>query len=459
MLLRALFLSLEFSAATFSGNGIYAMSQVRALMELGHQLLVVSARPAGTCTPAEQQLGGRLMEVEVPSWGRLDAGAPWREYAQGAAQAHVVEAVRQFQPQVVLGVDWSALPAYNAICQQLEQPPPPPLVFLCYRVFTRTALGAELQLVRSLEAAALRQAAATLALSRADAEYLAAEVAEGGAGPPQARSAPPPQVLLCALRADMHAIEPPPYMQAHIAAATAAAQLQQQRSPPPHAAAALLGAGEPEGSPDSDASLAAAQQQFVRSRPYLMCCVRLSAEKEPQRFVELVEAMAARGSLARLGLTPLLVAGAARDEFAQGLKARLLAAAPSARIVESFLGPQELAELHAQTRLNFHPATYDAYGMTIIEAASQGAPSLVQAGGSVGATDLLRGEPQQDVFTTDLSAGAAAVAEVAEAILSDVPKLFRVACAAADTARSWGEADNAKALAAVVHTALTAQAS
>ena len=32
---------------------------------------------------------------------------------------------------------------------------------------------------------------------------------------------------------------------------------------------------------------------------------------------------------------------------------------------------------------------YDAYGMTVVEAASQGAPTLVQGGGHVGATDLL----------------------------------------------------------------------
>ena len=38
--------------------------------------------------------------------------------------------------------------------------------------------------------------------------------------------------------------------------------------------------------------------------------MRLSPEKEPQRFVELAEALQARGALARLGLTPLLCASA-----------------------------------------------------------------------------------------------------------------------------------------------------
>ena len=47
-----------------------------------------------------------------------------------------------------------------------------------------------------------------------------------------------------------------------------------------------------------------------QSRRLLACCVRLSPEKEPQRFVELAEALQARGALARLGLTPLLCASA-----------------------------------------------------------------------------------------------------------------------------------------------------
>lgn len=37
------------------------------------------------------------------------------------------------------------------------------------------------------------------------------------------------------------------------------------------------------------------------ARPYLTCCVRLSPEKEPHRFVELVAELQRRGALERLG--------------------------------------------------------------------------------------------------------------------------------------------------------------
>ena len=45
-LMKLLFISLEFSASTFSGNGIYARSQVRALAQQGAEVLVLAGKPA-----------------------------------------------------------------------------------------------------------------------------------------------------------------------------------------------------------------------------------------------------------------------------------------------------------------------------------------------------------------------------------------------------------------------------
>jgi hypothetical protein len=55
----------------------------------------------------------------------------------------------------------------------------------------------------------------------------------------------------------------------------------------------------------------------------------------------------------------------------QMVKSRLLAAAPEALVVDHFLGPQQLADIYRATLLNVHPCSYDAYGMTVVEAASQ----------------------------------------------------------------------------------------
>ena len=61
----------------------------------------------------------------------------------------------------------------------------------------------------------------------------------------------------------------------------------------------------------------------------------------------------------------------AKLESEQGLKRRLKAAVPESLVLESFMGPEALAGVFSKTLLNFHPATYDAFGMTIVEAASQ----------------------------------------------------------------------------------------
>eukprot|EP00955_Chlamydomonas_euryale_P078927 363221-Chlamydomonas_euryale.AAC.21 len=96
----------------------------------------------------------------------------------------------------------------------------------------------------------------------------------------------------------------------------------------------------------------------------------------------------------------------------QDLKARLRAACPTSVVLESFLGPAELARLYQGCRLNVHPPSYDAYGMTIVEAASQGAPSLVHGGGGggrIGATDLLSATAG-NVLLTDMTAAPAHLA-------------------------------------------------
>ena len=84
-----------------------------------------------------------------------------------------------------------------------------------------------------------------------------------------------------------------------------------------------------------------------------------------------------RGTLRRLGLTPLLLA-ASSGAFADGVVADFQRSVPEGEVVRGFKGPADLAAIFARTRLNFHPCEYDAYGMTVIEAASQGAPSTMQ---------------------------------------------------------------------------------
>ena len=73
--------------------------------------------------------------MEVPGWDRLDRASGWSELAAQAASDSVVQLVAAFQAEVVLGVDWSSLPAYNALATALQTKgfPVPPYVYMNYR--------------------------------------------------------------------------------------------------------------------------------------------------------------------------------------------------------------------------------------------------------------------------------------------------------------------------------------
>ena len=73
-------------------------------------------------------------------WGRLDRLSGWAELAKQAASDAVVEQVASCQPSAILGVDWSSLPAYQALSTALQARGlhVPPYVYMNYRYF-RTA--------------------------------------------------------------------------------------------------------------------------------------------------------------------------------------------------------------------------------------------------------------------------------------------------------------------------------
>jgi hypothetical protein len=180
-----------------------------------------------------------------------------------------------------------------------------------------------------MEREAMQLAVLTVALSRSDSSFLAGLAAGGEAPGPaaataeeeeeveqqegeqqQGRQAEPTtasaespssasgiQVLLPALREDLRQL------------GSASSSTSPSALPEPSPSAC-----PPNGNSDDDAAAAATAALFVSSRPYLTCCVRLSPEKEPHRFVELVEELARRGALDCI--TPLMVASSS-DAYAE----------------------------------------------------------------------------------------------------------------------------------------------
>lgn len=240
-MMNILFISLEYATGAFSGNGIYAQSQVRGLRQIGHNVVVVAGKPDGEQSVVHD---GHVIEVsrsqttsfilvyyikpkpqvDVGHWGRLDSSAPWADFRDAVDSLAGYEKFREFQPDAVLVVDWSALVSSPAVsllawcCTKhsttasfLDACLQPawqrlrsgrgwekvPMFYLNYRVFTRTETDEGLKLVKSLEQQAMADAQDTVVLSRADSQYLQANVA------PAHLATYSPHVILCALRGDM----------------------------------------------------------------------------------------------------------------------------------------------------------------------------------------------------------------------------------------------------------------
>ncbi len=91
-------------------------------------------------------------------------------------------------------------------------------------------------------------------------------------------------------------------------------------------------------------------------------------------------------------------------------------------------------------------------GMTVVECAAMGAPSVINHGGAVGAGDLLD-ERAGEVIALDLAAPVSQVAAAVHGLLLDRDRLAAVGARAARKARSWTGSANAAKLVEIVETA------
>ncbi|KAG7668203.1 hypothetical protein Ndes2437A_g07333 [Nannochloris sp. 'desiccata'] len=433
--MRILFLSIEFSIGTFSGNGIYAISQVRALRGLGHEVLVICGRPAAL-SPPTADTDASLFSVPLPVWNRLDVGCSWKEYALGCGAPSIVNAVVNFEADVVLGVDWHSYQAYLNVHEALvadfyyqksaSSSFPlkiniPPYVCSNYRVYLRSLSpnDTDFQIMKKLEGDSLLHGICSTVLSASDQNFVEKNYYISDHLPP------PLHVILPALRADLAAI------------------------PLPH---------------------------ITQERKYLLCCVRASSEKEPHRFINLICELEKRNFFNKNGIIPLL-AGAGwkvtsssvgayspdqeqqqeplkttsttsltpTEKYVLELREQIKTYVPCCQVIEHFLGPIEMAQIYFQTVLNVHPPLYDAFGMTCCEAASQLAPSLVAGKGHIGATDLLS-EEREEIFVTDMEDSIENLADTVEKIIQNREKLKKVGETAAAAVRKWSEKANAAAV-------------
>ena len=393
---RVVLFTLECLGPVFSGNGQYARCIARGLGRAGCAVLVVSGRPAATPLDVSIDDGARelsvaphaIIDVPLSRWGTLDRACAWDEFTDFCERdARVAGEVAAFAPSVALCVDFHTVRAWTAVSARLlaASAPVPPMIWLNFRVYS-TSIGLSIAegdsaFYETEEAASLGAASLSIALCRADALALTAlalgrSAGRGGARVQHARDAflaarrvaggatvPNVAILLPPLRSDVEAL---------------VRSVEAGGAPPPPPSSLLPGA------------------------LLITSLGRLSPEKNaaavPPFLYAVGDAMAAHNSQCLL-----LGAPGADAEYAAQVRAGVaISNAPAPIVPPRLFGPGELSGALAVAALNLHPSLTEAYGMTIIEAAAWGVPSLVHVPSACGGvTDVARFE--------SLAAGASRV--------------------------------------------------
>ena len=438
-----LVLSYEFTYSPFSGNGVLARSLVKGLLACGHRVHVLCCRPAPAragddlpiAAPEVSQEHASALVVHgielspEASWRRLDQQSAWKEFADGA-RAKASELLPKIQGSSVIAVDWSGGAAWRAMREFSPSgltAPRPACLYINFRVYASglNVADASAAWYDAQERSVLEAADHALALSARDQAALRS-LRAAAASPPEV------EILRPCLRGDLEALA------RRDAAETHAAHL------PPAAAAALAA---------SAAAGAAAVGREASGRRFVGCLVRASAEKNPQLVAKLLEETNLAAELSSRGLVLLVsCCGPTGVELAR----RVRAAAPEAAVLESFLGAEALAAVFSATVLNLHPCLYDAYGMSVVEAAAFGAPSVVNQGDCVGAAALLGPD---GCLELDLAAPLHEVAGALLGWLDDAAALAQRAHHARERALSWGEEAAGRQLSATIERMLAQQRS
>jgi len=399
--LRIVVVALEYDRECFSGNAILAQGLARGLSARA-DVFVVCARPSDddddddededeeedgvVASTSTTTLLVRRARVPRSKWFNLTVDGAHVEFADACARFR--EETRAFGADVALGVDFSSRAAADAL--GLFDDGGPPFVYAPFRLFTRSD-GRH----AALEREACERASGVLALCSSDERF----VVERFLSTEKSRDERCIRVTHPPLRASVSELA---------------------------------------------SSMTSSDDDGVRRRRYLTCAVRVSEEKAPDRFVAACEELARRGAFDSGELTPLFCANAslvASSAYAAALVARFRACAPNGRVVETFLSPEELGAIFRETALNVHPPSHDAFGMTVVEAAAFGAPTMLHADGDIGAAEFLR--PGVECVGANMEASARDVADRVEETLVD-PNTRVVAAAAASRALAWDESSFAE---------------
>ena len=441
---RILFISLEFTYSPFSGNGVLARSLISGLLRRTNEeieLRVICGRPHPStndlvssndvslekCDNTNNRL--EIWPVDLPReclWKRLDRYGPWKEFVQGCTcttsyeyndNADYSRRVQEFEPMEVLAIDWHGMLVWNELCNILWKDGNgkdvvhhpnnnsrswcPSGVRVCYynfRVYSaslwdhpQTSSSSETihasddendeQFYIQKEQLSCRLADLILCLSEHDRQCLQHLIKQ--------------DTLLSSeeitMKANSIQILPPPLRGDILELASRDDSSELISHLPAEAQTAIQQLSQ-------YTSLFDTATIRMPSRIFITCMVRLSPEKTPHHFVSFLKKLGGIQFLKSARLIPLICgAKSVHPSYAQSVLhdfVSLCSSEPSHPwpyvVIDRFLGPKEMAAVFSCSAINLHPCLYDAYGMTVVESAAFGAVSIVNKGGRIGATSLLR---------------------------------------------------------------------
>lgn len=406
---RLVYITLEYCHDDlFSGNGICSRSQVHGLAKLlPHWTLeVICARPHDApLHPSDAPLPNiRVHVVPVSTWKTTDRYFQHEIFGWGVQErlGSLLGSSSDDEPPLaaILAIDWTGMAGLLG----LMSAPKIPIFFLNFRVYARmTNISEEdrsfyLERERKAVHQALQSGGAIMALSPSDGQALQ-DMATTKDMELEHRF----RVILPMLRND------------------------------------ILEMAER----DREAIL-----DTHRHRPYFACIVRLSRDKGPQRFVETCRIITQQDPTfwKRTRTIPVLAGAASQPDFAAQLQQIFYEAVPEALVISDFMDATKLSQLLQQTRLNLHPALYEAFGMTIVEAAACGAPTLLSnQPGSIGAQELISLDANR-AFGVDLQDSNALAKRVMELLESPSDTLAVTGHKAYHAAITWTEREHCQML-------------
>lgn len=412
MPLHILLVTLEFTYSPFSGNGILARSLVKSLLQEGCHVTVWCCRPERQqasdhhlCPPeitTDQANRLNIIATTIPErlgWHRVDKGSPWEYFAWSnldeSDEVRLLTAASN--ANVVCPIDWTGCIAWQSVACHFTNTLP--VLYLNFRVFSSGfADPDERDWYTEKEKEALDQASFVVALSEKDKQSLCELLNDS--------CHIPVKVLLPPLRGDVKEL-------------------------------ALLESNDLQQHLPENVSLALANHP---SRCLVTCVARLSREKHVENFVKFVEAN--RALLQKNKWIPLLAGSNGDEEYATRIKESLKKVSPNSIIVDSFLSPKALCAVFSRAVLNIHPCEYDAFGMTLCEAAAMSVPSLMEGNGHIGASAIVGNGASIEV---EMSKGNYCWESVTE-ILNNEQLLRGVGEEAKRRALAWDEAAYGKQL-------------